>query len=631
MTINTNSDQGSGATASGAGSEAAHLFSSVDPAATRVPDPAAYVIKKALDRTAITAEALQSDPIVTAIRQYWEEKLPRLGDKEKNKALEAIPKIEALLALHINIGDSGAGAERFFAAVLAYDELRKNGVIEKAQGEFDHLRLLGIEPSPTVQLPNGKGARVGLETMWGRLIEIGAFLRARGFITTATETVQQVFESRSAQASEAWLATQQRYHLPQDMTGKGLAELEYFRNRPLEVATAVDAGALRHHYLQHAEAFLAQRVHGPGADAALPVHIPLNVMMLLRNEGAIAPDFATLVQLNKALAAGGACFLFCCPDYKRTQLEGGQWHYDMDGLNTGPGLTAEKAIPVVGTMLARLAHLAAEGQLKRPGRFFVGTADFEATEANAECTQCGSVNEFLRRLNLSVQSIAEAIEAKVPLHLNVDPAITPTDTPIQRIDLVVSHGDQAIAHITLGALTDCLTWAQTYRPGTDQTPFLGRQSFDELVALERVKLVSLVDSNPNVQRQIDTLITLRLELLLEWADASESTTLKALFEPFNGNRADFVRAMQAAVTARASNQGLDDRQNQLADALVSLRRRVVVQGAEYAVMSKIMKRCPSACQLVADAANMWQVFGDKSIPRLQIKGGYSGADVVDLS
>jgi hypothetical protein len=545
---------------------------------------------------------------------FWSEATQRASTPKATASVNQHKlAIQQMLAASIPDEHYASHADRIFHAVIWYKQQMDSGSVP--HGDFSKLPLFGVI-----------GEKIS--PAWGRLVELAQFYVRESKCEPDFGLMSRQFERRANLRDSVWQRFTQSYHFPDDAELRAEVSGRFFRtNNVSDDNQATLAALLRHEFLQAAKLRLAQALGGKKLmtnelDAFEPsILLNFDFVDAHKSTGLLAPNFKTLVDANRAIRSGGTGFLFCCPDYARKQQPDGSYNYTMDGLGTGCGLTAERSIPIATALIARAAELAKLDALPSPISFRIGVADFEATRANAELTNCGSVEEFERRLNSSVNQITARIVELLPSTLEIDVTLADSEDLIHQRTLRITepHSNNVIALVEVGRVTAALL---KDKEGDGTTSTLAR--FNTLVETKREHLVGLAEKSAPIQKQIDTLILLRMDLLVKWSgpDAPEYVQELKSQVPVR-DKASVLRAMQAQLAS-------GDISSKEAQALLYMRRKVAIQGAEYAVMHELMNTHNSPYHLAADALNMWQVFGKKSIPIIGIRGLYAGADLVDL-
>lgn len=544
---------------------------------------------------------------------FWQEVSAR-AESQKSKAAVAQHQaaIERMLTSSMPDAHFAVHTDRIFGAVLWYKAQMDSGAVP--HGDFSKLPLFGV-----------LGEQIS--ACWGRMVDLASFYVRESKYTPHLALISEQYARRTALVESVWQRFTQNYQFPDDAELRAEVSGRFFRANTVEEANQpMVAALLRHEFVKAAKLRLALELGGKNLKSyevdAFEPSIPVNFDFIDANRGSglIAPNFKTLIAANKAIMTGGSGFLFCCPDYAREKRPDGSYNYTMDGLGTSCGLTAERSLPVAAALISRAADLEQHGQLPFPIRLRIGVADFEATEANAQLTQCGSVDEFERRLGHSVSNIAARMVELLPSTLEIEISVDETNDNIQQRTLKVreAHTRREVAVVEIGRVTGSLLKDKI----ADEKP--RTEYFNGLVEAKRADLVRLAETVPAVQRQIDTLILLRMDLIVKWSGAEAPAYVQELKSQVPvADKATVLRTMQSRLAS-------GDTASEESQALLYLRRKVAVQGAEYAVMHDLMKDHASPYHLAADALNMWQVFGKKGIPLIGIRGLYAGADLVDL-
>lgn len=601
------------------GREAAGLGEAFQLPIADVREEAQPGAKGELDHAAVTGQGirnLEDQAVRGMLTAFWEQRRERSSAANLNKVAQHEAWVEAFLERN-RFGEGMAGdCARIFPALSWY----ATHPFSKS-GDFSGLNFFGIDTTK-------------IEAIWGTLRDLAQYYvdQQRGKVTTfgydaAWGQRAQVAESTWSKFSTEFANAIDRASLPGLITS-------YFRHGSVAPETSDSTPDVSTHFYGHlmkaAEAQLAERL------GVAPENVPLSYGFFrdLKSTGGLMPDHKSIVKFNQALlsADGANLFLFCCPDYAREQLSDGTFHYTMDGLGTGTGLTAERAMPNLVAILNRLSAMADSGNAVVPVNVRIGFADFEATPENAaRCGMGHNQHEFLRRLGLSVKSVQSRLAEVAGEGLSLEQVRDEVsdDDPVGLVELRARspQSGEIVSNISIGRVTDA------FRPF--HPDYNGVASFEERVAREREQLryYGTVDSSTleakerakieGIRRALDTLLVLRLDLMLEWQTEEVPPYIEQLRGemPF-GNKAQVVRSLQEGMAAGDSER---------ADALRYLRGKIAAQGAEYSVMHGLMNQAPNIIHVVADAANMWQLFGKKSIPVFGVRGGYVGSDVVDLS
>jgi hypothetical protein len=547
------------------------------------------------------------------LARFWREVSERVSSP---KVLTAVGQhqraIEGMFAASMPDDKFAVHADRIAGAVLWYKTQMDSGAVP--HGDFSKLPLFGVLGEQ-------------LSACWGRMVDLaGYYIRASKHQPDFAEFTNQ-YARRTALVESVWQRFAQNYQFPDDSNIRAEVSGRFFRGNTVDDFNQPTVAALlRHEFIQAAKLRLALELGGKQVqphelDSYEPsIPVSFDFVDANRNSGMLPPNFKTMLALNRAIMAGGNGFLFCCPDYAREVRPDGTYNYTMDGLGTSCGLTAERSLPVAAALISRAAALEQNGQLLFPIKLRVGVADFEATEANARLTKCVSVDEFERRLGHSVSNIAARLVELLPTTLEIDISVDEAGHNIQERTLRVrdAHGQKDVAVVEIGRVTGSLLKDKIADENQRST------YFNELVEAKRTQLVQLAETVVPVQRQIDTLILLRMDLIVKWSGTEAPAYVQGLKSQVPiADKASVLRSMQAKLAA-------GDHTSEEAQALLYLRRKVAVQGAEYAVMHDLMKDHAHPYHLAADALNMWQVFGKKGIPLIGIRGLYAGADLVDL-
>jgi hypothetical protein len=392
-------------------------------------------------------------------------------------------------------------------------------------------------------------------------------------------------------------------------------------------------------YQQMSDQILAQRLDTRGTS------LPLSYEYINTNPdiGIITPTFRNIAEINKRVLTGGTVYMFCCPDYSREQRPDGTFEYTMDGLGNSEGLTAQRGIPVVADMICNSAST-----ITQPIHIAIGIADFEATAANAEMVGLADADTFEMRLNESLGAMVRVLQTELgsDFDIEIQTADDPADGNIKRRTAAIyNEQGRCVAQVAFDRVTSLVTG----QVGTE-----ARSVFDQEVTGMRETLMTRVDSDPAFHAQLDKLIQLRLNLMLKWSggysngdeipellvalsklicdleehDFETTVEIDPRFSSIVEGLAGLgPKRKEALVKQRVFNLIHDDPADQQ-DSLTYLRKKAARQGAEYAVMHRALASDPHSCQFVADAMNMWQVFGAQEIPVLGIKGGYAGADKI---
>ncbi len=578
------------------------------------------------DRAGAFTEQVEAANIRAAgvANDFWVEKRTR-AEAEANEAVRSsrltrINQQSSWVSAFVDRNSSpltlSADLDRVFTAVAWYAHTDR-----ARSGDFSGLRLFGVDTTK-------------IEAVWGTLTELAEFYVEKTGITKHQE-IWLEHDRRDQLVQRTWSSFSTEYANALDKTALPEVLTKFFRDfshaGPIMQDEQHEQALLAHAMFDAAEYRLAARLKVDRAAVPLPYH----TLHQLRSLQTLMPDSKAVVKLNEALLAptGANVFLFCCPDYAREKLPGGNYHYTMDGLGTGTGLTGERALPVVNALLDRLQSLSSRGAAAAPANIRIGYADFEATPENAN--RCGmgfNEHEFLRRLGMSAVSVQQRIQANLGSKLSAEllDDSASFDDPVGKLKMKIVNRENGheIARITIGRVTDSFA---EFNPG-----YSGIKDFEERVATERQELLRFATADLSTftegkerttaeafRRALDTLLALRLELMLEWKTEQVPPYLDKLAAqmPFD-NKAEVIRSLQA---------GLSTGDPERSEALRYLRGKIAAQGAEYATMHKLMAAAPHVMHMYADAANMWQLFGKKSIPMLGIRGGYTGADVVDLT
>lgn len=563
------------------------------------------------------------------VAEFWAGKR-ELALKESNPEiratrLENIDAHEARVKKFLDLNSDPFNLHADLARVLGAVHFYSASLEVKNHGDFSGLNLFGVETT-------NKAAKI--ESCWGMLREVADFYVVRLGLEYQHGVFAASAPARARAVEQGWERFASDYANALDRPALNSIMTKFFRNAsvdelsgPAEIKAGIYAalGAA-------AEAKLAENLKAPVSAVPLPYEFFLSG----KHHGILMPDSKVIVKLNQALlsAEGANMFLFCCPDYSRERLPDGTFHYTMKDLGTGTGLTGERSLPVVNDIVTRLKSLADVNALYAPVSLFIGFADFEATLANAErCGMGPDPDEFLRRLGMSAQAVEGRLQELLPEGLDLIQIrdVTSTDDPVGVIEAQVVDREKGrlLANVSIGRVTD------SFR---DFVPdYQGVESFHAMVEKERATHIRLATADLSTfaegkdrtfvegfRRALDTLLVLRLDLMLEWKTEAVPAYIRDNLEgkaPFENKAAvvlDLQRGMAAGDPGRT-------------EALQYLRAKIAAQGAEYSVMHKLMATAPRAIHLYADAANMWQLFGKRSIPMIGVRGGYTGADVVDLS
>lgn len=587
-----------------------------------VPDPSAF---------SFTARPGNDRSAEDIIKDYWAEKRQRAGtEKGLNKIADLEQKIERFVDNNRVSEESGADYERIFSRVLWYKDEIKSGNVK--ENDFSGLRLFGLDIAK-------------IESIFHPMADLAqGYIREAGAPDRRAEIANE-YSFRKELVNEAVGSFCREYNLQRDPNFEGSVVSSFFKN--LNATHADDGellrGLLTHNLTQALESKLtavlsSTKKTSQDSDRQLSsegVLLSYSTLAECRSLGTLLPDFQKVVAINKSMASGGTGFIFCCPDYSRRQLSDGSFEYSMDGLGTGTGLTAERALPVVQELLSRALDMSNRGLLQSSLNLRIGVADFESTPDNATLTGCGTVAEFDKRLGRSVDSIAAQIlrQAAPGIECGYSMKRYGAD-PIHSVivDAYNRKTDEPIATIVIGRVTNSFLGVVPTEAGVETlSKYRGLETFREMVEEKREVLRTLATESPQFYKKLDLLLMLRLDLMLKWQSPDAPDYLKELASKVPvDNKAEVLIDLQQAHQRRNLGDN-DPYTHSKAEALDYLRTKIALQGAEYASMHDLIGSVNNSYQLVADAQNMWQVFGKKSIPILGIRGGYKGAEVVDLS
>ncbi len=363
-------------------------------------------------------------------------------------------------------------------------------------------------------------------------------------------------------------------------------------------------------------------------------------------QGMIPASFNTIVEFNQGIIEGKTTHLYCCPNYATERRDDGVVVYTFESLGTGIGLTAEKGLPIINSIIKRIQELKNKGEDIRNPKIHIGIADYEATQANADLVGM-TLPEFRAALAGSMQSIIKTFQEEYGGNATVLSAeSTTTFEPSLPIHQVEIKDGRSTTQVTVSAIT--------FLHGTQFAP--GKTSFDQKVELMRLQLQERSQTDALLQRQLDMLLKLRLGLLLRWRDGSEPEIIQQLgnlydsvsqgefaieinnFTEFNGlvgeingiikseeysekEKDEIIKAMIVNWMVKVDGKKTN---SSVLDGLAYMRSRVATQGAEYAVMSDEIAN-KRGMHITADSAPMWEVFGNKDVTRLARGGGYEGA------
>ena len=558
------------------------------------------------------------------VSQFWGEKRAR-AEAEPVESIRAsrLSKIDqqetwfkAFLERNSTALLFGHDCERIFTACAWYAQSER-----PKRGDFSGLQLFGVDTTK-------------IESIWGAISELSAFFVTKSGITKHQE-IWLEHDRREGLVTNAWTNFSAEFANALDKSALPAVVTKFFREFSFVEA---DLGnetrenlLLAQALIDAAEERLAGRLKADRSEVPLSYH----TLRELRGLQALMPDSKAVVKLNEALLAPGGAnlFLFCCPDYAREKLAGGNYRYTMDGLGIGTGLTGERALPVLNSLMSRLQRLSSHGHGVQPVNVRIGFADFEATPENAaNCGMGPNPHEFLRRLGLSTHAIRQAIQNGLTDELRlieIEDSASLED-PVGRIEMQIVNSDNGnvLATVSVGRVTETFKAFNSEYDGIHTFEEMVRQERQDLVRFATADLSSFTEGKERstaegFRRALDTLLALRLELMLEWRTERVPAYIDTLASqmPFE-NKAEVIRSLQ---------QGMASGDPEKTEALRYLRGKIAAQGAEYATMHKLMHAAPNVVHMYADAANMWQLFGKKSIPMLGVRGGYAGADVVDLT
>lgn len=555
------------------------------------------------------------------IESYWTDRTARAGNTRNiDRILLVKERVSEYIAANIGPTPQAAQLERFISSIDWYNQRLKQG--EFQHGDYSQLKYLGISEQKVAPL-------------WGPLTEIARECHLLDEVRSAQITRQFTLHAEIGKGT--WALFRRQYNFPDKPQVESPALTSYFKEAMQRGIVDKDDAckSLLKRILAEAEVALSYE-HSLSRKSvvvkdqpASEVPISLTFLNQLRAAGAIMPDYASVLNLNKAIQNGGTGFVFCCPDYAREQNRDGSYSYAMNGLGTGMGLTAERSLPIVKAVIERIASLPAKTQ---NFNLYLGIADFEATESNAIITGCGSTAEFRSRLSLSLKTIADFFCTSAPAGTEVQRVEHPRrddDLPTFRLTVINEKTLEPICNISVGAITAAFK-GQSITTGSDAYEFTGAASFNNLVTDARSTLSKMANSE-HMKRKLDLLVTLRLDLLIKWSDELAPSLVKQLRDNgYKQEKSELIRTLQFGEVEFLRGNVTEETKAAF-EAVTYLRNKVATQGAEYYVMHQLIAGTSSSFQIAADALNMWQVFGKKSIPLLGVRGNYQGADALDLS
>ncbi|HET9947098.1 MAG TPA: hypothetical protein VFQ63_03475 [Patescibacteria group bacterium] len=518
--------------------------------------------------------------------------------------------------------------DNFFTAVNYHRQTQ-------GSSQFGELAYLGINPS-------------GIESLWGPISEL-AQTYASYRPPVASKQVERALIKRKA-TTETVLRDVNRdlkgfYTTHPALVQEAIANA--YARMPVaeDISQTKEESEVQSALREKADEKLAQALGCP--TEAVPFSYSWFAQQNI--DGLLIPQFESMVAFNRATRDGKEIHLNCCPNYATEKTPDGTYVYTFSSLGTGLGLTAERGFPLLMRMVDRVQTMHQKGQAQKPLHIRVAVADFEATESNAEMVGL-TVAGFKQHLGKSVEGMVGTFE-DFAHHHQMPTRISRTnsaDTPIGEWQMQLGEA----AKISFGAVSE------TYRAISG---YNGESSFHHLVEDKREHLAYKARTDKDFQRSLDTILRLRLGLMLRWRDGTEPPLVRHLGDMFDQVTASEFRkgisgfdvfsdqpdlgelqqSVNAVIHDRADasqkseaikativtwlGKGNNRREDKRQEALEFLHVKVARQGAEDAVMSELHAKLGGA-QIVADSAVMWDIFGDRRIARLGVKGKYEGAD-----
>jgi len=632
--------------------------------------------------------------------------------KELEK-LESIQRVIQELPVDCNLTN-------LLMAILSYE------ISHPKIKDFKELALIGISITK-------------VESLWGNIFSfMSKYIESIGYSTKLqifSELVNACLESRKVIVERVLEKIEHTFNIS-DSKLKVKIITNFYKNKQYyyysEEAMEKEIQELYDFFVESIEQNLINALEASTTDKIITYAQLKNMQSVLGDKvnGVVTPKIDTLIKINQVIFGGGEIRMYCCPDYKRIfNPETCEYEYTFTELNEGPGLTAQIGLPVLINLIAKIRNKVNNNELVIPVLLNIGVADFEATTDNVQQMNLKTIEEFERKLGLSIRSIANLIvELADQNGLNVkiiEDTYLENDQTIGRVTMHVYYKEHLISYVNLQRVTVLSNKEKEENRSS-------REVFQERVSKRRSELIGIVEekdlNSDNFKRRLDLLIKLRLSLWSKWTDEKDPTVpkvsliLKNLFlyldnihynqeisDPYNisvflnpiliadinsktkqeiirkivfnwlsfshllpegiMDNIGFLNTYEKLIEYLKSSKHesiytlvkpildtkLDENIklqliiqiikgiyeinltqdphkitiNEKEEALNFLRKKAASQGAEYSLMHGDMQDNVNFMQLIADAANMWEVFGNKKITQLYVNGGYIGSGSIE--